>query len=54
MLKENNKSCFKKHDYSWMLIGWLECHDQKYIAYFPNIYCCGIEYLFIQIFTAEN
>ena len=37
-----------------ILIGWLECYDQKYIAYFLNIYFCGIEYLLIQFFTAEN
>jgi len=54
MLKENNRFFFKKHDCSWILIGWLECYDQKYIAYFLNIYFCGIEYLLIQFFTAEN
>jgi len=54
MWRENNKFFFQKHDCSWMLIGWLECYDQKYIAYFLNIYSCGIEYLLIQFFTAEN
>jgi len=54
MLKENNKSFFKKHDCSWMLIGWAACYDQKYIAYFLNIYFCGIEYFLIQFFIAEN
>jgi len=54
MLRENNEFLFKKHDCSWMLIGWLECYDQKHIACFLYIYSCGIEYLLIQIFTAEN
>jgi len=54
MERENNKFFFKKHDCSWMLIGWLECYDEKYSAYFLNIYSCEIEYLLIQFFTAEN
>jgi len=54
MLRENNNFIFKKHDCSWMLIDWLECYDQKYIAYFSNIYSCGKEYLLIQFFTAAN
>jgi len=54
MLKENNKFFFKKHGYSWMLIGWLECYDQKYIACFLNIYFYKTEYLLTQFFTSEN
>jgi len=53
MLREINEFFFKKHDCSWMLIGWLECYDQKSIA-FLYIYSCGIAYLLIQFFTAEN
>ena len=37
-----------------MLIGWLECYGQKYIAYFLHIYSCGIEYLLIQNFHCRK